>query len=204
MNYLNPSHIIYIRYARANSTSQPAAQSPAALPMAKVRINESNAKEKRRNFFVLLCRVGVPKTKVKGTNKRGECKTKERFLLFCMLERISHDVFLGTLSRVINSFITRDKALRGTLCNSTNNMTSQQVEHPVTASSGKCDRMCGSYDYKSCRRGNTSLPSEQHELSASASRRYSLKLLSFPREKYGRIWCMTHFFIILHVGNIFI
>ena len=23
----------------------------------------------------------------KGTNKRGECKTKERFLLFCMLER---------------------------------------------------------------------------------------------------------------------
>ena len=36
-----------------------------------------------------------------------------------MLERISHDVFLGTLSRVINSFITRDKALRGTLCNST-------------------------------------------------------------------------------------
>ena len=35
------------------------------------------------------------------------------------LEYISHDVFLGTLSRVINSFITRDKALRGTLCNST-------------------------------------------------------------------------------------
>ena len=32
---------------------------------------------------------------------------------------ISHDVFLWTLSRVINSFITRDKALRGTLCNST-------------------------------------------------------------------------------------
>ena len=32
---------------------------------------------------------------------------------------ISYDVFLGTLSRVINSFITRDKALRGTLCNST-------------------------------------------------------------------------------------
>ena len=88
MNYLNPSHIIYIRYARAKSTSQPAAQSPAVLPMAKVRlseckskkksnffiafaereslrqrskvrINESNAKEKRRNFFVLLCRVGA-------------------------------------------------------------------------------------------------------------------------------------------------
>ena len=34
------------------------------------------------------------------------------------LEYISHDVFLGTLSRVINSFITRDKAPRGTLCNS--------------------------------------------------------------------------------------
>ena len=32
---------------------------------------------------------------------------------------ISHDVFLETLSRVINLFITRDKALRGTLCNST-------------------------------------------------------------------------------------
>ncbi len=32
---------------------------------------------------------------------------------------ISHDVFLWTLSRVINSFITCDKALRGTLCNST-------------------------------------------------------------------------------------
>ena len=31
---------------------------------------------------------------------------------------ISHDVFLWTLSRVINSFITRDKALRGTPCNS--------------------------------------------------------------------------------------
>jgi len=34
------------------------------------------------------------------------------------LEYISHNVFLGTLSRVINSFITCDKAPRGTLCNS--------------------------------------------------------------------------------------
>ncbi len=34
------------------------------------------------------------------------------------LKYISHNVFLGTLSRVINSFITRDKAPRGTLCNS--------------------------------------------------------------------------------------
>ena len=37
----------------------------------------------------------------------------------CFRYIISHDVFLWTLSRVINSFITRDKALRGTLCNST-------------------------------------------------------------------------------------
>ena len=81
MNYLNPSHIIYIRYARAKSTSQPAAQSPAALPMAKVRINESNAKEKRRNFFVLLCRVGVPKTKVKGTIKREQKQEKSDFFI---------------------------------------------------------------------------------------------------------------------------
>jgi hypothetical protein len=44
-----------------------------------------------------------------------------------MLERISHDVFLGTLSRVINSFITRDKALRGTLCNSTLGKLGQNV-----------------------------------------------------------------------------
>ncbi len=35
------------------------------------------------------------------------------------LEYISMSVFLWSLSRVINSFITRDKALRGTLCNST-------------------------------------------------------------------------------------
>jgi hypothetical protein len=39
---------------------------------------------------------------------------------------ISHDVFLGTLSRVINSFITRDKALRGTLCNSTYSETENE------------------------------------------------------------------------------
>ena len=37
------------------------------------------------------------------------------------LEYISHGVFLWTLSRVINSFITCDKALRGTLCNSSLN-----------------------------------------------------------------------------------
>ena len=44
-------------------------------------------------------------------------KTKD--LSFGSSYIISHDVFLWTLSRVINSFITRDKALRGTLCNST-------------------------------------------------------------------------------------
>jgi len=49
---------------------------------------------------------------------------------------ISHDVFLWTLSRVINSFITRDKALRGTLCNSTPNPSWGAGAYSIGASDG--------------------------------------------------------------------
>ena len=50
----------------------------------------------------------------------------------------SHDVFLGTLSRVINYFITRDKALRGTLCNSTPNPSWAAGHCSIGASNSGC------------------------------------------------------------------
>ena len=76
MNYLNPSHIIYIRYARANSTSQPAAHCPAALPMAKVRISEENAKQKSA-FFCFTCLSGSTFDVVRGTIKREQKQEKK-------------------------------------------------------------------------------------------------------------------------------
>jgi len=51
---------------------------------------------------------------------------------------ISHDVFLETLSRVINYFITRDKALRGTLCNSAPNPSWAAGHCSISASNSGC------------------------------------------------------------------
>ena len=55
-----------------------------------------------------------------------------------LLSNVSHDVFLGTLSRVINYFITRDKALRGTLCNSTPNPSWAAGHCSIGASNSGC------------------------------------------------------------------